>query len=246
MEARLTIDAMTDLARDLPDFFKDSNDSAPVPTWEQLTRTASGSSQEMLEHVIRILGAEGDIEVAQRVWDQLPGECQRSVALLIDKIYYEGWLDAVGRISGWPWDGGFFFQPRETGRGALAEILDSKSGPLGSYTACNARNGLFAYLSARNHRGWKQSWMENDVATAALHIGVFESGIAEVHFDAFNALFTNGAAPDELISIPLIGSFNRRLFALHRRWDQGKHASRVRTSACLYHLLQRETVPLSF
>lgn len=242
----MTIDTMTEPAKDLPDFLKGSPESAPVPTWAQLTRTGSGSSPEMLEHVIRILGAEGDTEAARAVWDELPGECQRSVALLIDKIYNEGWLDAVGRISGWPWDGGFFFVPRETSRGTLAEILSSKSGSRGSYTTCNARNGLFAYLSARNHRGWKQSWMENDVATAALHVGIFESGIAEVHFDAFNALFTNGAAPGELIRIPLLGSFNRRLFALHRRWDQGKHASTVRNSACIYHLLQRETVPLSF
>jgi hypothetical protein len=237
---------MTDLPKDLHDFLKSSHDCAPVPTWAQLTRISSGSSPEMLEHVTRILGAEGDTEAARGVWDQLPGECQRSVALLIDKIYNEGWLDAVGRVSGWPWDGGFFFEPRGTSRGTLAEILASKSGPRGSYTACNARNGLFAYLSARNHRGWKQSWMENDVATAALHVGIFESGIAEVHFDAFNALFTNGAAPGELIRIPLVGSFNRRLFVLHRRWEQGTHASTVRTSACFYHLLQRETVPLSF
>jgi hypothetical protein len=237
---------MTNLAKDLPDFFEGASDGAPVPTWAQLTRTSSSSSPEMLEHVIRILGAEGDTETAREVWDQLPGECQRSVALLIDKIYNEGWLEAVGRISGWPWDGGFFFEQRETSRGTLADILDSKSGSRGSYTACNARNGLFAYLSARNHRGWRKSWMENDVATAALHVGIFENGIGEVHFDAFNALFTNGASPGELIRIPLVGSFNRRLFFLHRRWEQGKQASIVRTSACFYHLLQRETVPLSF
>ncbi|MFY9609403.1 MAG: hypothetical protein WAU45_12410 [Blastocatellia bacterium] len=237
---------MKDPVKDLPDFLKGSNDSAPVPTWEQLTRTGSSSSPEMLEHVTRVLGAEDDTEAAREVWDLLPGECQRSVALLIDKIYNEGWLDAVGRISGWPWDGGFFFEPRETSRGALAVALDSKSGSRGSYTACNARNGLFAYLSARNHRGWRQSWMENDAATAALHVGIFESGIAEVHFDAFNPLFTNGAAPADLISIPLVGSYNHRLFELHRRWEQGKHASTVRSSACFYRLLHRETVPLSF
>lgn len=241
-----TIDSMVDLTKDLPDFLKRSNDRAPVPTWEQLTRTGASSNPEMVKHVTRILGAAGDPGGAREIWALLPGEYQRSVALLIDKICNEGWLDAVGRVSGWPWDGGFFFEPRETSRGTLAEVLDSKSGSRGSYTACNARNGLFAYLSARNHRGWRQSWMENDAATAALHVGIFESGVAEVHFDAFNPLFTNGAAPGELIRIPMVGSYNRRLFELHRRWEQGKHASTVRTSACFYHLLHRETVPLSF
>lgn len=237
---------MKDLAKDLPGFLKRSAESAPVPTWEQLIRIGSSSNPKMVENVTRILGAGSDAELAREAWAAFPGECQRSIALLIDKIYNEGWLDAVGPISEWPWDGGFFFEPVATSRGTLAQVLDSKSRSGGSYTACSARNGLFAYLSARNHRGWKQSWMENDAATAALHVGIFESGIAEVHFDAFNPLFTNGAAPDELIRIPLVGSYNRRLFELHRRWEQGKHASMVRTSACFYHLLQRETVPLSF
>lgn len=245
-ETPLDYRPMKDLTKDLPDFLKRWNDSAPVPTWEQLTRTGSSSNPQMVEHVTRILGAAGETAAAREIWALLPGECQRSVALLIDKIYNEGWLDAVGRISGWPWDGGFFFEPREASRGTLAEVLDSKSGSRGSYTACNAKNGLFAYLSARNHRGWRQSWMENDAATAAVHVGIFESGIAEVHFDAFNPLFTNGAARTELVSIPFVGSYNRRLFRLHRRWEQGKQASTVRTSACFYHLLHRETVPLSF
>ena len=47
--------------------------------------------------------------------------------------------------------------------------------------------------------------MENDVATAALHMGIFENGIAEVHFDAFNPLFVNGAPLSELVRIPLVG-----------------------------------------
>jgi hypothetical protein len=197
-----------------------------------------------MEHVIRILGGADDAGAARENWDLLPGDSRRSVALLIDKICNEGWLDAVGKISGTPWDGGFFFEPRETSRGTLAEVLDSKSNPRGGYTACLARNGLFAYLSGRNHRGWRQSWIENDAATA-LHVGIFENGIAEVHFDAFNPLFVNGAPRGELVRLPLIGSYNHRLFRLHRRWEQSEYAAAVRTSENFYHLLC-ETVPVSF
>ncbi|HWN99394.1 MAG TPA: hypothetical protein VNS63_09005 [Blastocatellia bacterium] len=221
-------------------------ETTPVPTWEQVTRADSSSHEQMLDHVTRILGETGNAKDEREAWNLFPDCGRRSIALLIDKIYNEGWLDAVGRISGWPWDGGFFFEPIDTNRGTLAEVLDSNSHSRGSYTACNASKGLFAYLSARNHPGWRRSWMENDTATAALHIGVFESGVAEVHFDAFNPLFTNGAPPSDLVRVPLVGSYNRRLFNLHRRWEHGKRVSAVRTSAYLYHLLAREGVPLSF
>ena len=235
---------MRDLTKQLPEFLRHSSDDTPVPTWEQVTRSGAESSALMVEHVTRVLGA-GSAGLGRERWDSVPGPDQRSVALLIDKIFHEGWLDAVGRISGGPWDGGFFFEPLKTSRGTLSEILDSKSGARGCYTACRARNGLFAYLGKWNHRGWRQGWMENDTATAALHVGIFENGIAEVHFDVFNPLFTRGARRGELVRLPLLGSYNHRLFRLHRRWEQSEHGSKVRTSANFYHLM-RETVPVSF
>jgi len=244
MKMALEINAMSDLTSHLPEFLRHSSDDTPVPTWEQVTRAGTESSAVMLEHVLRILGAD-DAGLGREAWDSLPGPDQRSVALLIDKIFHEGWLDAVGRMSQLPWDGGFFFEPVETSQGTLGEILDSKSGANGSYTACRASNGLFAYLGAWNHRGWRQSWMENDTATAALHVGIFATGIAEVHFDAFNPLFTNGARRGDLVRLPLVGSFNHRLYKLHRRWEQAEHGSSVRNSANFYHLM-RETVPISF
>ena len=236
---------MSDAINHLPCFLNHSNGDTPVPTWEQLTRTVSGSSVWMVEHVTRILGAPGDAELGRERWDLLPDRVQRSVGLMIDKICHEGWLDAVGRISGVPWDGGFFFEPRETSRGTLSEVLDSKSGAGGCYVACRARNGLFAYLSARNHRGWRQSWIENDSATASLHAGIFGNGIAEVHLDAFNPMFIVGAWRGDLVRLPLVGSYNHRLFRLHRRWEQSEYGAKVRTSANFYHLM-RETVPVSF
>lgn len=228
----------------LPDHLMHGSYDTPVPAWEQVTRTRAGADTWMLEHVTRILGGANSSE-AREVWNTLPGRVQRSVALLIDKICHEGWLDAVGRISGLPWDGGFFFEPRETSMGSLAAVLDSKSGENGCYTAGRARNGLFAYLTKRNHRGWRQSWIENDTATASLHVGIFENGNAEVHFDAFNPLFIKGASRGDLVRLPLLGSYNHRLFVLHRQWEQSQHAASVRTSANFYHLMH-ETIPVSF
>ena len=129
----------------------------------------------MRAHLSRIMTGGDDIEVAREMWESWPGNYRRSVTLLVDKIYNEGWLDAVGLIEGWPWDGGFFFHSVETDRGTLADILDSKSGKRGVYTECSLRNGLFAYLNAWNHKGWERGWMESNEGTAALHIGIFEN-----------------------------------------------------------------------
>ena len=70
-------------------------------------------------------------------------------------------------------------------------------------------------------------------------------GRAEIHLDVFNPLFIKGAPPADLVRLPRLGVFNRRQYALHRRWEQSKFASLVRTSANLYYLM-RESVPLSF
>ncbi|HXG66413.1 MAG TPA: hypothetical protein VNO70_15040 [Blastocatellia bacterium] len=234
-----------ELPDDFPDYLKHSDEDAPVPTWEQVTRCVASPNPEMTAHLLRIVADTDDEEVGRNAWLSWPRNYRRSVALLVDKIYYEGWLDAVGPIKGWPWDGGFFFFPRETERGALADVLDSKSGRGGTYTACSIRHGLFAYLNAWNHKGWQQAWMETDAGMAALHVGIFADGSAEVHLEAFNPLYVRGAARSDLIRIPLIGSYNHRLFLLHRRWEQSAYAPVVRTSANFYHMM-REDVPLCF
>ena len=138
---------MNDATKRLPGFLQHTSASTPVPTWEQVTRTLSSSKVPTMEHVTRILGGTQGAGAAREKWDLLPGDSRRSVALLIDKIYHEGG-SIRWRNKRTPWDGGFF-EPRTTSRGTLAEVLDSKSNANGGYTACLARNGLFAYLSRK-------------------------------------------------------------------------------------------------
>lgn len=229
----------------LPEILNHSDDDTPVPTWEQVTRSASSINSEMVAHLTRIVGGDDDQMRAIEVWDSWPGNVRRSVALLVDKIYHEGWLDFVGPMAGLPWDGGFFFSARGDEHQGLADLLEAKSRKGGGYTRCSLRAGLPAYLSRWNHPGWQRSWIENDTPFAALHVGLFESGSAEVHLDLFNPVYTNGAPRSEVIKFFGLGSYNRRLFALHRRWEGPGHASVTRTSANFYHLM-RGRVPLCF
>jgi hypothetical protein len=216
-----------------------------VPAWEQVTRRIDGFNAEMTQHVSRIVAGTTSAEAAMEVWESWPGNYRRSVALLVDKIYSEGWLDWVGPIKEWPWDGGFFFRPVTTGRGAIAEMLRSKSGERGSYTECSLRRGLFAHLSTTSHGAWEQSWMENDTASASLHVGIFRDGTVEAHLETFNPLYTNGAPRSDVVSVPLLGRYNKKMFRLHMRWERSEYAAIVRTSANFYHIM-RGSVPLCF
>ncbi|MEW6212094.1 MAG: hypothetical protein AB1631_27305 [Acidobacteriota bacterium] len=227
---------MKDLPDDFPDYLKHSDEDAPVPSWEQVTRSVESKNVEMILKVSRIVADTDDESSAREVWEGWPAAYRRSTALLIDKIIHEGWFDAVGPVVN-VWDGGMVFRPREM----MASILDSKS----SYTQSALRNGLFAYLNSWNHKAWSRSWMENDSAMAALHAGIFANGLAEVHFDLFNPLYTNGAQAEDVFSFPLLGAVNHRLFRLHRRWEQSRYAAITRRSAVFYHLL-RDEAPLSF
>jgi hypothetical protein len=233
------------LPPDFPDYLRHSDDDTPVPTWAQVTRSAESDNPEMTLHVSRIVADTADAGAAREVWEAWPGNYRRSVALLVDKIYNEGWLDAVGPISEWPWEGGFFFRPVPTALGGIVEVLDSKSGRGGTYTEGGLRGGFFAHLSTLRHAGWERSWMENDTGTAALHVGVFRNGTAEVHFDMFNSLYTNGAPRSDVINFPLLGRYNKAMFRLHRRWERAPYADVVRTSANYYHMM-RGSVPLCF
>lgn len=237
-------DALDALPDDYPDYLRVRDEDAPVPTWEQVTRSAESMNAEMTASVSRIIAGTEDDREARTIWELWPPSYRRSVALLIDKIYNEGWLDSVGKIIS-PWDGGWYVYPRETGRGTLGEILDSKSGAEGTYTRSSIREGLFAFLNSWNHKDWRESWMENDAGMAAIHVGVFENGTAEVHFEAFNPLFTKGASYSDVIDIPLLGAFNYRFFQLHRRWEQSEFATQARRSANFYYMM-REEVPLCF
>src|SRR5262245_16667530 len=97
------------LPDDFPESLRHTNESTTVPTWEQVTRSTAAPNPEMTAHLSRILADNADEAEARARWDGLPNNYQRSVALLVDKIYHEGWLDHVGPIKDWPWDGGFFF-----------------------------------------------------------------------------------------------------------------------------------------
>lgn len=229
----------------LPAILAHSDDDTPIPTWKQVTRSVCSINSEMVGHLTRIVGGANDAMQAVEVWDSWPGNVRRSVALLVDKIYHEGWLDFVGPLAGWPWDGGFFFSPRGGDQETLAELLDAKALEGSGYTRCSLRDGLAAYLSGWNHPGWQQSWIENDTPFAALHVGLFESGSAEVHLDLFNPIYTNGAPRSEVIKVWGLGAYNHKLFGLHRRWEGPRRAAVTRTSANFYHLMQ-DRVPLSF
>jgi hypothetical protein len=235
---------LDNLPEDFPDYCRHADEDAPVPTWEQVTRCAESRNDEMIEHVSRIVSGRGEQE-AREVWEGWPDAYRRSTALVIDKVCNEGWLSSVGPIKGWPWDGGFFFHPRESDHGTLADALNSKAGDDGAYIRSTLRNGLFAYLNSANHKGWTDSWMENNAPMAALHVGVFEDGAAEIHLEAFNPLYINGAPRHDVVAIPLVGSYNHKMFLLHRRWEQSEYSTAVRRSANFYYMM-RDSVPLSF
>ena len=232
------------LPADFPEYLMHSEEDTPVPSWEQITRSAESGNEEMTGHIFRILVGKSDEQAARQSWERYPPGTKRSIALLIDKIYDEGWLSAVGQIKS-AWDGGFFFLSHSTERGTLSDVLNSKSSRHGTYLLCSLRNGLFAYLNAWNHKAWRQAWMEIDAGSAALHVGIFEDGSAEVHMDVFNPLFIKGAPPGDVVRVPLIGSYNHRHFLLHHRWEQAEYGHITRTSANFYHLM-RGHVPLSF
>jgi len=236
---------MLPVPRDYPEYLKHTDDDTPVPTWRQLTRRTEAPNHEVIAEVARIIADTDDEQTACAVWETWPGNYRRSVALILDKIRHEGWLDAIGAIEGWPWDGGFYCWPRTTERGTFAEVMSHLSGRGGTFIEARIGNGLFAYLNAFQHRAWRRGWMETDTATAALHVGLMGDGRVEIHLDLFNPLFINGAPAKDLLRVPSLGVFNRRQYALHRRWEQSRFAAQVRTSANLYHLM-RESVPLSF
>lgn len=233
------------IRQEFPDYLRHSDADTPIPTWLQVTRSQESRNDSMIGQVSRIVANSDDPSAAEKIWESWPGKYRRSVALLIDKIYDEGWLECVGGIRGWPWDGGFYFRPGRSDRGELSETLDNLSDRGGGYTEGSFRSGFLAYMSGWHHRGWRRSWVENDVPMAALHIGLFDKRVAEVHLDVFNSLYTNGAPRTDVKVIPLIGSYNRRLYGLHRRWEWPPYAGIVRTSANLYHIM-RESIPLSF
>jgi hypothetical protein len=231
--------------RDYPDYLKHSEDDTPVPTWAQVTRRTATPDRERITRVARLVADTDDEAAARAVWDGWPGNYRRSTALIVDKIDGQGWLDALGHIDGWPWDGGFYCRPRLSQGNTFAEALDARSGADGSFIESSIGNGLFAYLSGYAHKAWRRGWIETDTATAALHVGLMKDGRVEVHLDVFNPLFIKGASPADVIRLPVLGAFNHRQYRLHRRWEQSRYASRSRTSANLYHLM-RGSLPLSF
>jgi hypothetical protein len=234
-----------ELPEGLPAFLIHSNNDTPVPTWKQVTRSLDAINPAMVGHVARIIAGDADEQAALEVWDGWSVDGRRSVALIIDKIYHEGWLESVGPIVGWPWDGGFFFRPRSLNLESLEDVLNAKTDRDGVYTRCEFRGGLAAYLTRWNHKGWRRGWIENDSPFGSLHVGIFENGSAEVHLDLFNPVYITGAPGSDVTMLPGVGAYNHKLFRLHRKWEGPSHAGLTRTSANFYHLM-RERVPLCF
>jgi hypothetical protein len=234
-----------DLPIDFPDYLRHTDADAPVPTWAQVTHSTEQPDQAVIAQMARVIGNTGDEQTAHDVWDSWPGNYQRSAALIIEKIRHQGWLDSIDYIDGWPWDGGFFFQPRTNERGTFADVLNSKSGTDQTFLGCNIHNGLFTYLNGVFHKAWQQGWVEIDVPTAAFHIGLMADGRGEIHVDIFNPLFINGAPRQDLVHLPLLGTFNYKMFKLHRRWEQSAFAGVARSSANFYYMMS-ESVPLWF
>jgi len=236
---------MINLSDDFHRLLDHSDEHTPVPTWQQLSRSVSAVDTGLTFHAARIVAGSCDDEAALERWNAWPRKLRRTVALLVEKICHEGWLESVGPIYGSPYDGGFLFTPRCTYAGTLEDVLNAKAINDRVYMRSNLRGGLAAYLSAWNHKTWKRSWIENDTPFSSLHIGLLEDGSAEVHLDLFNPVFTNGAPQRDVTTLPGLGAFNHRLFRLHRKWEEGQHAPTTRTSANYYHFM-RGRVPLSF
>ena len=229
----------------LPAILCHSDLYTPVPTWKQVTRSVDSTNSQVISHLSRVVSGIDDESLAVQIWDSWSNPQKRSVALLVDKIYHEGWLDLVGSIVDGPWDGGFFFLPKESNPQALADVLEAKSREDGVYVPCSFRGGLAGYLSGWNHPGWQRGWIERDSPFASLHVGIFENGSAEVHLDLFNPLYTNDASKWNIVSVWGLGSYNHRLFRLHRKWEGKQYGAITRTSANFYHLM-RGRVPLCF
>ncbi|HYL97997.1 MAG TPA: hypothetical protein VEZ90_03505 [Blastocatellia bacterium] len=229
------------IPEDFPSELRHSDLDTPVPSWAQITRSESSPNPAVIAQVSRVIANTENEEEARRVWDDWESsgvrnqDYRRSVALLIDKIDNERWLDAVGHINT-AWDGGFYFTQREPN--SVIKSLTAKSETDRTYIECTMSNGIAAFLNAWNHKDWVRAWMETDEANAALHIGARHDGSMEVHLEAYNPLFVKGAPSGDFIAMPVVGSFNPGLFFLHRRWEQSKYAGRSRTSANFYHMMK--------
>lgn len=229
----------------LPAILSHSDFDTPVPAWKQVTRSIDSANSQMISHLTRVVSGTDDESLAVEMWDSWSGAQRRSVALLVDKIYHEGWLDFVGPIVSGPWDGGFFFWHAESDSRSLTDVLEAKSREDGVYLPCTLEGGLAGYLSGWNHPGWQRGWIESDTPFASLHVGIFQNGSAEVHLDLFNPLYTTGASRSRVVTLWRLGSYNHRLFRLHRKWEGKQYGAITRTSANFYHLM-RGRVPLCF
>ena len=189
------------LPPDYPEYLRHTDADTPDPTWEQITR---GGDAEMVAHICRIMGNTENQKDTQDWWSKWPVSYRRTVGLLIDKIYNEGWLDVVGPINdGTPWDGGFYFWPLASDRGTLADVLDSKSGKQRSLHSmrseqrvvrlhqCLESQRLASRLDGEQHRHG-----------CAARRGTRENGSAEVHLEVFNSLYTKGAPRKDVTRIP--------------------------------------------
>ena len=214
-----------------------SDADTPLPSWSQLVREGASpyAPSAMQEHVVRIL-APGAPRDARARFESWPPTVRRGFAILMDKLYNEGWLDEVDRMENDPWDTAFHFRPRDLDR--FEKTMHVKADHDGVYTENSWWNGAAAYLTrAWNHSAWRVGWMENDVSNAALHVGIFDNGVVEVHMELYNPLYTNGAPFYELVGAPGVGWMHGRMTYMHKTWEAGAEGKN-RTSANYYHFVK--------
>jgi len=79
----------------LPDCLRHSDDDTPIPTWRRITEAHPTDA----ERISKIIARTPEPSSAEDVWNSWSGSVRRSVALLLDKIKHEGWLDAIDGIE---------------------------------------------------------------------------------------------------------------------------------------------------
>lgn len=188
--------------------------AAPVPAWERL-----GADDARRAHLARLV-PEGPSRFAS--WSE---GSRRFFGLFFDAVYHEGWLDAVGRVRGEPFEDGLAFDLPAGNYEALEHRLGERPG---RYRENALSEGVYARLTRMGHADWYRAWSQLEVTVAALHVGYTRDGHAEAHLEVWN---------------PMIGPDSLRK---HKCFEDARWGPRTRRSGNFYRLLRERGVPLSF
>lgn len=188
--------------------------AAPVPAWSRL-----GSDDARRAHLARLV-PEGPARFES--WSE---GSRRFFGLFFDAVYNQGWLDAVGRVRGEPFEDGLAFDLPAGDYDALAHRLSERPG---DYRENALSEGLYARLTRMGHANWYRAWSQLVVTTASLHVGYTKDGHAEAHLEVWNPLY----GPDSLRK--------------HKCFEDARWGPRTRRSGNFHRLLRERGVPLSF